>query len=91
MGSTNGPQQCGEIYIYIYIYLEAITELAKLLNHVESKLTWPAHIYHNLIVLMGKPAGGTRPIVLMPMVDKNKETTNRCLGSGLGGPMGCCR
>ena len=44
---------------------EAIAELVKLLNHVEAKVAWPAHIYHNLIVLMGKPAGGTRPIALM--------------------------
>ena len=47
---------------------EAVEELAKLLNHVEQKVAWPAHIYHNLIVLMGKPAGGTRPIALMPMI-----------------------
>ena len=47
---------------------EAIEELTKLLNHVEQKLTWPAHVYHNLIILIGKPMGGTLPIALMPMV-----------------------
>ena len=46
---------------------EALEELVKLLNEVERRLTWPAHLYHNFIVLMGKPAGGTRPIALMPM------------------------
>ena len=40
---------------------EAINELTKLLNHVQSRLTWPAHIYHNLIVLMGKPMGWNLP------------------------------
>ena len=47
---------------------EALDELVKLLNEVERRLTWPAHLYHNFIVLMGKPAGGTRPIALMPML-----------------------
>ena len=47
---------------------EAIQELTALLNEVEQQLTWPAHIYYNLIVLMGKPAGGTRPIALMAMI-----------------------
>ena len=39
-----------------------------LLNEVEHRPTWPAHIYYNLIVLMGEPSGGTRPIALMPMI-----------------------
>ena len=47
---------------------EAIQELPMLLNEVERTLTWPAHAYYNLIVLMGKPAGGTRPIALMAMI-----------------------
>ena len=47
---------------------EALEELTKLLNEVEQKVTWPAHTYYNLIVLMGKPAGGTRPIALMAMI-----------------------
>ena len=31
-------------------------------------MAWHALIYHNLIVLMGKPTGGTRPIALVPMI-----------------------
>ena len=31
---------------------------------------WPGYIYiyYNIIVLMGKPAGGSRPVALMPML-----------------------
>ena len=47
---------------------EALEELVHLLNDVEQRLTWPAHIYYNLIILIGKPAGGTRPIALMAMI-----------------------
>ena len=47
---------------------EAFEALVELLNEVEHRLTWPAHLYHNFIVLMGKPAGGTRPIALMPVL-----------------------
>ena len=47
---------------------QALEELVKLLNEVERRLTWPAHLYHNFVVLMGRPAGGTRPIALMPML-----------------------
>ena len=39
-----------------------------LLNNVEKAMTWPMHILLNIIVLMGKPAGGVRPIALMPML-----------------------
>ena len=28
---------------------------------------WQGYIYYNIIVLMGKPVGGSRPIALMPM------------------------
>ena len=46
----------------------ALEALVALLNGIEQRLTWPAHLYHNFIVLMGKPAGGTRPIALMAML-----------------------
>ena len=41
---------------------------AMLLNNVEKAMTWPMHILLNIVVLMGKPAGGVRPIALMPML-----------------------
>ena len=47
---------------------EAINKLTKLSNHVEHRLSWPAHRYHSLIILVSKPTGGTRPIALMPMI-----------------------
>eukprot|EP00973_Karenia_brevis_P036217 4994179-Karenia_brevis.AAC.1 len=30
--------------------------------------TWPSYILYNIVVLMGKPQGGTRLIALMPML-----------------------
>ena len=42
--------------------------MADLLNHIEKRGTWPRYILYNLVVLMGKPTGGTRPIALMPML-----------------------
>ena len=48
---------------------EAAFALAQLLNAIEYKCAWPAHILINIIVLMGKPPpGGVRPIALMPMI-----------------------
>ena len=47
-----------------------IDELAKLLNDLEDKMAWPAHTYHNLTVLMRKRIRGTRPIALMPMINR---------------------
>ena len=47
---------------------EALEAMAHLFNHVEKHGVWPGHIYYNIIVLMGKPAGGSRPIALMPML-----------------------
>ena len=41
---------------------------ALLLNCIEEKIAWPVQILLNLIVLMGKPNGGVRPIALMPML-----------------------
>ena len=43
-------------------------ELAVLLNLIEAHIAWPTHILYNIIVLMGKPTGGTRPIAFMPML-----------------------
>ena len=47
---------------------EVAQSFAILLNCVEEKLAWPVQILLNLIVLMGKPNGGVRPIALMPML-----------------------
>ena len=47
---------------------EAVEAIAHLHNHVEKHGVWPGDIYYNIIVLMGKPAGGSRPVALMPML-----------------------
>ena len=47
---------------------EAKEAIAHVLNHVEKHRVWPGHLYYNIIVLMGKPAGRSRPISLMPML-----------------------
>ena len=47
---------------------EAIEAITHLFNHIETHGVWPGHIYYNIMVLMGKPAGGSRPIALMPML-----------------------
>ena len=47
---------------------EAHEELATLLNDIKQNRSWPRHILYDIVVLMGKPNGGTRPIALMPMI-----------------------
>ena len=47
---------------------EALEELAAVLNAIEQHVAWPARVLYNLIVLMGKPGVGTRPIALMPVI-----------------------
>ena len=47
---------------------EALELWAELFNDIERAGVWPSHIMVNLIILMGKPTGGTRPIALMPML-----------------------
>ena len=47
---------------------EALEAITHLFNHIEQHGVWPGHIYYNIILLMGKPAGGSRPIALMPML-----------------------
>ena len=42
-------------------------DLAEVLNSVEKLGAWLIQSMMNIIVLMGKPAGGLRPIALMPM------------------------
>ena len=44
------------------------SEIAQLLNMIEEAVAWPIQCLLNIIVLMGKPAGGVRPIALMPMI-----------------------
>ena len=48
--------------------LEACGDIADLLNEVEVSGAWPMQALMNIIVLMGKPAGGVRPIALMPII-----------------------
>ena len=43
-------------------------DFAEVLNSVERLGAWPIQSRMNIIVLMGKPAGGLRPIALMPML-----------------------
>ena len=79
--------------VWRHISPEAIKELTKLLNYVKSRLAWPAHIYHNLIVLMGKPTGGTRHIALMLMIYRMWTKIRRpqidAWEGTSAGPMGC--
>ena len=55
-------------YMLKNMTVAAARHLADLLMKIEREVHWPDHIYANLIVLMGKPAGGCRPIALMPML-----------------------
>ena len=48
--------------------MEVAQALADLLNSIEQKCAWPIQVLINIIVLMGKPQGGVRPIALMPMI-----------------------
>ena len=47
---------------------EAIDGITYLFQYIEEYGVWPGHLYYNIIVLMGKPTGGSRPIALMPML-----------------------
>ena len=47
---------------------EALDALANLLNTIEKEVAWPHQMLFNMVVLMGKPTGGCRPIALMPML-----------------------
>eukprot|EP00973_Karenia_brevis_P051646 7172233-Karenia_brevis.AAC.1 len=44
----------------------ALKALGHILVQVDSQAAWPSFLLYNIIVLMGKPLGGTRPIALMP-------------------------
>ena len=48
--------------------IEACQDIADILNEVEASGAWPLQSMMNIIVLMGKPAGGVRPIALMPII-----------------------
>ena len=39
-----------------------------ILNDIENCKAWPGYTYYNIIVLMGKPTGGTHLIALMIMI-----------------------
>ena len=47
---------------------EAIEAITHLFTYIEKYGVWPGHIYYNIIVLMGKPNGGVRPIALTAMI-----------------------
>ena len=46
---------------------EGLEQLLALYQEVERHGVWPTGIVANIITLMGKPKGGSRPIALMPM------------------------
>ena len=48
--------------------IEAKDDIATLLNDVEATGAWPIQALLNIIVLLGRPAGGVRPIALMPII-----------------------
>eukprot|EP00973_Karenia_brevis_P074227 10313613-Karenia_brevis.AAC.1 len=45
-----------------------LRQLAELLRKVDETATWPSYLLYNIIVLMGKPQGGARPLVRIPML-----------------------
>ena len=47
---------------------EAKDLLVQILRDIEEQRAWPGQTYYNIIVCMGKLAGGYRPIALMPML-----------------------
>ena len=47
---------------------EAFADIAELLYNIENSGAWPIQASLNIIVLMRKPAGGVRPIALMPIL-----------------------
>ena len=47
---------------------EAKELLLNILQDIEKTRAWPGYTYYNIIVLMGKPNGGVRPIALMAMI-----------------------
>ena len=49
-------------------YTEAANSLAEMCNMIEHELAWPIHSFLNLITLMDKPDGSTRPIALLTML-----------------------
>lgn len=51
--------------------------MADLLSHIEERGTRPRYILYNIVVLMGKPTGGTRPIALMPMIYRVRTKVRR--------------
>ena len=54
---------------------EAIDELTVLLNSINEKVAWPRQVMHNIVVLLGKPKGGDRPICLVSWLIKLWEAT----------------
>ena len=55
-------------YHWKQLSLKAKEAIVHFLSHVEKHDIWPGYLYYHVIVLMGKPAGGSRPIALMPML-----------------------
>ena len=47
---------------------DGLEMLVKLYTETENKGVWPTGVLANIVVLMGKPKGGSRPIALMPML-----------------------
>ena len=66
-GTSIGVDWCEVEWLRSMTY-EVAVQVAKLLNSIEMEAAWLAQTLTNIIVLMGKPAGGVRPIALMPML-----------------------
>ena len=47
---------------------EGLAALLELYQEIEKSGIWPTGVLVNIVVLMGKPKGGSRPIALMPML-----------------------
>ena len=57
---------------------EGLQMLLQLYHQVERRGVWPTGMLANLIVLMGKPKGGSRHIALVPMLYRIWCRTRRC-------------
>ena len=49
---------------------EGLEQLLLLYQAIEKQGVWPTGIVANIVIFMGKPKGGSRPIALMPMLDR---------------------
>jgi hypothetical protein len=48
--------------------IEAHAAIAKMINLINATVTWPPQVFLNLIIMLGKPAGGERPICVLALL-----------------------